>query len=116
MSARRPCGSFTSHGRDPSIVVARKARRRPPTHGREAIYRMPPEEHTLFAARVAKSYVDSGITSAVGAAAGKPRLDVVIRNAINEGHIPGPRYLANGQEIATLGGLGDTSPPHIEHP
>ncbi|MGQ9370151.1 amidohydrolase family protein [Azospirillum sp. ST 5-10] len=80
----------------------------------EAIHRMPPEEHTLFAAKVAKTYLDAGFTSCVGAAAAKPRLDVVIRNAINAGLIPGPRYLANGQEIATLGGLGDTSPPHIE--
>src|SRR5258708_30911279 len=52
---------------------------------------------------------------AVGAAAARPRRAVVIRNAINSGQIAGPRYLANGQEIATLGGLGDTMPPHIEH-
>ncbi|HYH40249.1 MAG TPA: amidohydrolase family protein [Azospirillum sp.] len=82
----------------------------------ESIQRMPPEEHTLWAAKVAKTYIDSGFTSCVGAAAAKPRLDVVIRNAINSGLIPGPRYLANGQEIATTGGLGDTSPPHIPAP
>jgi len=82
----------------------------------EAIQRMPPEEHTLFAADVARTMIDSGFTMAVGAAAAKPRLDVVIRDAINRGQIPGPRYLANGQEIATLGGLGDTSPPHIDVP
>jgi len=82
----------------------------------ESIQRMPPEEHTLWAARVAKTYLDAGFTACVGAAAAKPRLDVVIRNAINSGMIPGPRYLANGQEIATTGGLGDTSPPHIPAP
>lgn len=82
----------------------------------EAIQRMPPEEHTLFTADMAKLLLDAGFTSAVGAAAAKPRLDVVIRNAINAGRIPGPRYLANGQEIATTGGLGDTSPPHIDIP
>jgi imidazolonepropionase-like amidohydrolase len=81
----------------------------------EAIQRMPPEEHTLHAMDVAKTYIENGYTMAVGAAAAKPRLDVVIRNAINAGQIDGPRYLANGQEIATLGGLGDTAPPHIEH-
>jgi imidazolonepropionase-like amidohydrolase len=70
----------------------------------------------LWSAAVAKIHIDSGFTACVGAAAAKPRLDVVIRNAINSGQIPGPRYLANGQEIGTLGGLGDTSPPHIEHP
>ena len=82
----------------------------------EAIQAMPPEEHTLHAASVAKTYIDMGFTSCVGAASAKPRLDVVLRNAINAGQIPGPRYLANGQEIATTGGLGDTSPPHIDIP
>jgi len=80
----------------------------------ESIFRMPPEEHTLFAANVARTYIDMGWTSAVGAAAAKPRLDVVIRNAINSGLIPGPRYLANSQEIATMGGLGDTTLPHVD--
>jgi imidazolonepropionase-like amidohydrolase len=81
----------------------------------ESIQRMPPEEHTLHAMDVAKTYIEHGYTMCVGAAAAKPRLDVVIRNAINKGQIPGPRYLANGQEIGTPGGLGDTMPPHIEH-
>ena len=80
-----------------------------------AIQMMPPEEHTLWCAQVAERYLDMGFTSCVGAAAAKPRLDVVIRNAINAGQIPGPRYLANSQEIATVGGLGDIAPPHIDH-
>ncbi|MDV7355038.1 amidohydrolase family protein [Rhodococcus oxybenzonivorans] len=62
------------------------------------------EEHTLLCARSAQTYIDSGYTMCVGAAAAKPRLDVVIRNAINAGQIPGPRYLANCQEIAVTGG------------
>lgn len=82
----------------------------------EAIQMMPPEEHTLFAADVAKTMLDSGFTMCVGAAAAKPRLDVVIRNAINSGLIPGPRYLANTQEIATHAGLGDAAPPHLDYP
>ncbi len=82
----------------------------------ESIFRMPPEEHTLHAASVAKKYLDAGFTMCVGAAAAKPRLDVVIRDAINSGLIPGPRYLANSQEITTVGGLGDTAPPHVDHP
>src|SRR6202008_4750212 len=36
------------------------------------------------------------------------------RNAIDSGQIPGPSYLANSQEIATMGGLGDTTPPHVD--
>src|SRR5437899_1064196 len=80
----------------------------------DAIFRMPPEEHTLLSANSARLYLDMGFTSCVGAAAAKPRLDVVIRNAIDSGMIPGPRYLANSQEIATMGGLGDTNPPHVD--
>ena len=49
----------------------------------DAIQRMPPEEHILWCAEVAKKYLDMGWTSCVGAATAKPRLDVVIRNAIN---------------------------------
>ena len=52
---------------------------------------------------VAKRYLEPGWTSCVGAACAKPRLDVVIRNAINEGLIPGPRYLAASQEITVAG-------------
>lgn len=62
------------------------------------------EEHTLLTARSAKCYLDSGYTMCFGAASAKERLDVVIRDAINAGDIPGPRYLANGQEIARRGG------------
>lgn len=38
-----------------------------------------------------------------GAASAKDRLDCVVRDAINYGSIPGPRYLANGREIARRG-------------
>src|SRR6476619_5359179 len=79
----------------------------------DAIQRMPPEEHILWCAEVAKRYLDMGWTSCVGAAAAKPRLDVVTRNAINDGTIVGPRYLAASQEITVPGGLGDTTRPHL---
>lgn len=39
-----------------------------------------------------------------GAASAKERLDVVIRDAINAGDLPGPRYLANGKEMARRDG------------
>ncbi|HEV3178017.1 MAG TPA: amidohydrolase family protein [Stellaceae bacterium] len=81
-----------------------------------AIQRMPTEEHILWCAHVAKRYLDRGFTSCVGAATAKPRLDVVIRNAINAGQIPGPRYLAASQEITVPGGLGDETLPHLPFP
>jgi imidazolonepropionase-like amidohydrolase len=81
-----------------------------------AIQKMPTEEHILWCAHVAERYLSRGFTSCVGAATAKPRLDVVIRNAIESGQIPGPRYLAASQEITVLGGLGDESPPHMPYP
>jgi imidazolonepropionase-like amidohydrolase len=83
--------------------------------GIDAIQMMPLEEHTLNCVEMAKLILDSGFTAGRGAAAAKPRLDVVIRNAINAGRFPGPRYTAAGPEITTLGGLGDATPPHIPH-
>ena len=81
-----------------------------------SIQRMPVEEHILWCAHVAKRYLDMGWTSCVGAATAKPRLDVVIRNAIEAGSIPGPRYLAASQEITVPGGLADETLPHLPFP
>jgi imidazolonepropionase-like amidohydrolase len=80
------------------------------------IQTMPLEEHVLWCAKVAKNYLEAGWTSCVGAACAKPRLDVVTRNAINSGQIPGPRYLAASQEITVPGGLGDETLPHLPFP
>jgi imidazolonepropionase-like amidohydrolase len=82
----------------------------------DGIQLMPLEEHMLWTAGVAKTYLDQGWTSCVGAATAKPRLDVVVRNAINEGLIPGPRYLAASQEITVAGSLGDDMLPHLPYP
>lgn len=62
------------------------------------------EEHTLLTARAAQTYIDSGYTMCFGAASAKERLDIVVRDAINAGQIPGPRYLANGKEMARRDG------------
>ena len=80
-----------------------------------AIQFMPPEEHILWCVRVARRYLEMGWTSAIGAAAAKPRLDVVMRNAIQAGDFPGPRYLAGSQEITVDGGLGDNTLPHLPY-
>jgi len=80
------------------------------------IQTLPLEEHVLWCAKVARRYLEAGFTSCVGAACAKPRLDVVIRNAINAGQIPGPRYLAASQEITVVGGLGDETLPHLPFP
>jgi len=72
----------------------------------------PPEEHTLLTARVAKVLLDHGFTSAYGASAAKPRLDVAVRNEVDAGRLPGPRIRAGSLEITVTGGLGDESKTH----
>tara|TARA_B100000809_G_scaffold151174_1_gene148594 strand:+ start:838 stop:2085 length:1248 start_codon:yes stop_codon:yes gene_type:complete len=78
-----------------------------------SIGRIPPEENTLIAMRNARFYLDCGITSCISAAAAKPRLDVVIRNAINAGEITGPRLLAASPWLTVTGGLGDLRTLHM---
>jgi len=72
----------------------------------------PPEEHTLLAARNARLLLEHGFTSAYSAASSKLRIDVVIRNAIEAGELPGPRLRACGPEITVTGGLGDNRRAH----
>jgi imidazolonepropionase-like amidohydrolase len=73
---------------------------------------IPPEEHLLITMHNAKTLLDAGFTSAYSAASAKLRLDVVIRNEINAGAIPGPRLRAAGPEITITGGLGDEDRQH----
>jgi len=77
--------------------------------------RLPPEEHVLATMHNARTMLDCGYTSVLSGASAKPRLDVVIRNEIEAGRIPGPRYLANGPEITVTGGLGDDNALHLPH-
>ncbi len=82
---------------------------------RDDFTKLPPEEHVLVTMRNAGTLLDSGYTSCLSGASAKPRLDVVIRNEITAGRIPGPRYLANGPEITVTGGLGDSNALHLPH-
>src|SRR6476660_3049469 len=83
--------------------------------GIDPINMMEVEEHMLVTMEMAKLVLDAGFTGGRGAAAAKARLDVVAKRFINEGRFPGPRYLAAGPEITTVGGLGDSAPSHIPH-
>jgi imidazolonepropionase-like amidohydrolase len=78
----------------------------------EDLIRPSPEEHTLITARMARLLLESGFTSCYGASAAKLKLDVAVRNAVNAGHIPGPRIRAGSLEITVTGGMGDESQLH----
>jgi imidazolonepropionase-like amidohydrolase len=77
--------------------------------------RLPLEEHLLATLRNARTMLDAGYTSALSAAAAKPRLDVVVKREIEAGRFPGPRLLANGPEITVTGGLGDSNLLHLPY-
>jgi len=74
---------------------------------------VPPEEHTLATRRHARIVLEAGFTSCLSGGSAKPRLDVVIRNEINAGEIPGPRILAASPELTNTGNLGDERCMHI---
>jgi imidazolonepropionase-like amidohydrolase len=74
---------------------------------------IPVEEHLLLSLRHAKLYLDQGFTSCFSAAATKPRLDVVVRNAIRSGEFPGPRLLAASVQLTVTGGVGDLRQLHL---
>jgi len=74
---------------------------------------IPPEEHLLRTIRNATKILDHGFTSAYSAASAKLRLDVVLRQEIEDGYVAGPRYRAASPEITTTGGLGDERRPHM---
>ena len=75
---------------------------------------LPVEEHLLASLKTAKLYLDSGFTSCFSAAAAKPRLDVVTRNAIDSGDHPGPRLLAASVQLTPTGGVGDLRQLHLD--
>jgi imidazolonepropionase-like amidohydrolase len=74
---------------------------------------LPPEDHTLLAMDAARKLLAAGFTSACSAAAAKIRIDVAIRDAIEDGLIDGPRLLAAGPELTVTGGLGDGRKLHL---
>ena len=79
----------------------------------ESLGFVPPEEHTLRTAKNARKLLEQGFTACNSAASAKARLDVVIRNAIDAGDIPGPRTRAASPELATTAGLGDVRLRHM---
>jgi imidazolonepropionase-like amidohydrolase len=75
---------------------------------------IPVEEHLLLTLKHAKLYLDHGYTACFSAAATKPRLDIVARNAIDRGEHPGPRLKAASVQFTVTGGVGDLRQMHLD--
>ena len=75
----------------------------------------PVEEHVLGAMHNAKLVLDYGYTSIYSGFSAKPRLDVVIRDEINAGRIPGPRMRACSPIMHVTGDFADPRQMHMFH-
>ena len=69
----------------------------------------PPTMLTLIAAKNAELLLRSGFSGAVGAGT-LHNIDVTLKRAINQGLIPGPRFMACGRDIVTTGDSVDFHP------
>jgi imidazolonepropionase-like amidohydrolase len=78
-----------------------------------ALGELPPEDHALLTMDAARKLLGAGFTSACSAAAAKIRLDVAVRDAIEQGMVDGPRLLAASPELTVTGGLGDGRRLHL---
>jgi imidazolonepropionase-like amidohydrolase len=78
-----------------------------------ALGELPPEDHALLTMDAARKLLGAGFTSACSAAAAKIRLDVAVRDAIDQGLVDGPRLLAASPELTVTGGLGDGRKLHL---
>lgn len=73
-------------------------------HG--AIAKTSPAEHLLDVAAVTRTFLESGYTLIIGAGTTQPLDDILAKDAIDRGLIPGPRIVPSGPMIAEAGGLG----------
>jgi imidazolonepropionase-like amidohydrolase len=73
-------------------------------HG--AVAATPEGKHMLDVAAVARTFLDSGYTTIIGAGATQPLDDILIKDAIDKGWLPGPRVIPSGPMIAAAEGLG----------
>jgi imidazolonepropionase-like amidohydrolase len=73
-------------------------------HG--AVAATPEGKHMLDVAAVARTFLESGYTTIIGAGTTQPWDDILIKDAIDKGWLPGPRVIPSGPMIAAAEGLG----------
>jgi imidazolonepropionase-like amidohydrolase len=67
---------------------------------------MPEDEHALEVAGVVRTYLRWGYTVLVGAGALKPRVDVLVADAVSRGLIDGPRMWPSGSMLTERDAIG----------
>ena len=83
--------------------------------GIDPIQMMPPEEHILVTAEMAKLVLDAGFTSGRGRGGGQAAARRRDPQFHQSGPAARPALHGGGPEITTVGGLGDAAPSHIPH-
>jgi imidazolonepropionase-like amidohydrolase len=72
-----------------------------------------PETTTIYAVTNARTMLRCGYTSAHSFGS-LHAVDVAVRDAINSGIVPGPRYIACGRDVLGTGGMIDWNPDHLK--
>lgn len=76
-------------------------------HWEDALLKSTPPRDALWGARNARVTLMAGFTSVRDMGAAWPYVDVALRNAIDDGAVPGPRMMVAGAYVSSTGGAGD---------
>lgn len=80
---------------------------KPGIHWEDVLVKSTPAEAALWGARNARVTLEAGFTTCRDMGPTWPYTDVALRNAIDEGAVPGPRLLVSGAYVSSTGGGGD---------
>ena len=80
---------------------------RPDVHWEEALLTTTPSQAALWGARNALVTLRAGVTTCRDMGPTWPYVDVDLRDAIEQGAVPGPRLLVAGNYVSSTGGAGD---------
>jgi imidazolonepropionase-like amidohydrolase len=70
----------------------------------------PAHKHILDVAAVARTFIESGYTLVIGAGVMQPDDDVVMKDFVDRGLLPGPRIIPSGPMVTEPRALGDGTP------
>lgn len=76
-------------------------------HWEDELLKTTPGQAALHGAKNARDTLLAGFTSVRDMGPTWPFTDIDLRNAINEGVVPGPRMMASGNYVSATGGAGD---------
>ncbi len=87
-------------------------------HWEDELIKTTPAFSALWGAHNARVTLHAGFTTVRDMGTAWPYVDVELRNAINDGAIPGPRMMVAGAYVSSTGGAGDAAQfsPYVQVP